>query len=191
MPISISPEIQHLRLYSAFKDLACNVLSCIEVNNSSYVYIIDDDTQKCSRFAKFDEDTEICFCGINCNNHNLHLLAIDNKLLSNVPGGIADCALFNSEHFALIEFKTNAEGNSQASVEYTYRKAINQLKNTITIFSNRLKNVNIDFYKQINIAPYIVVSTKFPRSLAMEQNYAIHFANDTLLELNFGNSHKF
>lgn len=187
----ISPEISNLRLCSAFKHLACDILSCIEVENLSYVYVIDDENNKFSRFAKSNEDLSICFCGINPKNHNLHLLAIDNKLMTNVPGGIADCALFNSEHFALIEFKTNAEGNTLASIEYTYQKAIDQLKNTIHIFSTRLNTVRIDFYKQINIAPYIVVSSKFPRSQAMEQNYAMQFANDTLLELNFGSSHIF
>lgn len=189
--MSISIEISNLRLCSAFKDLACDILSCIEVDNSSHVYIIDDTEHKYSCFIKSDEVVLDCFCGININNYNLHLLAIDNKLMTNIPGGIADCALFNSDHFVLIEFKTNAEGNTQASVEYTYQKAIDQLKNTIKIFSARLKKVQIDFYKHINIVPHIVVASKFPRSQAMEQNYAIQFANDTFLELNFENSHEF
>lgn len=74
--MSISIEISNLRLCSAFKDLACDILSCIEVDNSSHVYIVDDTEHKYSCFIKSDEVVLDCFCGININNYNLHFTTV-------------------------------------------------------------------------------------------------------------------
>lgn len=99
--------------------------------------------------------------------------------------------MFNTNTFAIIEFKTNALGKSQKSVEDTYEKAINQLKNTIRIFSDRLNKVGIDFISHINITPHIVIANRFPRRTATEQNYALKFVNELYIELSFENSCSF
>lgn len=187
----ITPEIKNLRLVKAMKGFAADLLSCIEVRDASEVYVVDDDEAHYSRFATENDDLSKCFCGQNPRCRNLHLLAIDNKLVSGLTGGIADCALFHSDTFALIEFKTNAEGSTPESIRYTYDKAISQIKNTVGILSERLASVKIDFLDYIEVCAHVVVAQKFPRHSAMEQNYAAQFANDMFIELYFDNSREF
>lgn len=187
----IPEEISNLRLIGAFKGLAVDVMDCIVESDANAIYVVDDDMTKSSRLASSQEVEAGGFTAHNPERKRLHLLSIDNKLMSNVAGGIADCALFSKEIFSLLEFKTNAEGHSQASIDETYEGAIRQIRNTLEIFTERLRHVGIDFTTRIDVTPHIVVSPKFPRSNAMEQNYMVEFFDTTGVELSFEDSQVF
>ena len=103
------------------------------------------------------------------------LLSIDNKLLTGIRGGIADCAIFDDKQFRFVEFKTNAEGNAKKNFD----KATGQLKNTIKVFKDRLQTVDIQFEDAVVLSCHVVVSNTFPRSQAMMQDYQFEFATDT------------
>ena len=115
---------------------------------------------------------------INENNKQIVLLSIDNKLIKDHEGGIADCALFDDKLFRFVEFKTNAYGNSEQSVRDTFDKATGQLKETICVFKDRLQKVNIQFEDAVTISCYVVVSQRFPKNRAVKQEYQISFSDE-------------
>ena len=185
MATDIPEEVSNLRLVRAFRDLAVNVLDCIVISNDHPLYVVDDDETKCSRLSCAQEVEAGGFTAHNPERKNLCLLSIDNKLMSNIAGGLADCAVFCKDNFSFIEFKTNAEGNTQKAVEDTYEGAINQIIHTITIFKQHLQRVGIDFLKHIDVTPHVVVSSRFPRSSQHEQNLMVSFFETTGLPLSF------
>lgn len=185
MTAPIPKAISNLRLISAFKGLAADVMDCISISTFDPTYVVDDDIERISRFATECETEAGGFIAYNPKHIDLYLLAIDHKLMDSIPGGIADCALFSLATFVFIEFKTHAEGRTFNSVKDTYRGAIHQIENTLRIFTDRLAAVHIDFLTQIEVTPHIVVSPKFPRSSAMEQQYMLEFFDKTNVELNF------
>ena len=107
---------------------------------------------------------------------NLSERIIDNKFIKICQGGIADAAVFNEQDFHFVEFKTNAEGNNDNSVQATYSKAMSQLKETLSLFENNIKSIGIDFKKQVDIECNIIVSESFPRNNTIEMTYAMQFA---------------
>lgn len=185
---SIPQAIQQLRLCSAFKGYATPIMDCISTTMDREFYIIDGE----GHISKFiDSADDKSFRGINPQREKVCLLAIDHKLIDNHKGGIADCALFHTNLFCFIEFKANAEGNSLHSVTQTYEEAISQIESTVALFKQNLEKVHIDFAATIEIVCHVVVSAKFPRNIAMEQNYSIDFTNRTGLELCFNGSQIF
>ncbi|MDY3266979.1 MAG: hypothetical protein SOX26_05555 [Phocaeicola sp.] len=182
--MAIPKSVQNLKLCYAFKGYKQKVEDCITVTSANEFYIEDNPESKCTVIvdsANFDKKCRV----INLSSSEAVLLAIDNKLISNRE--IADGAVFNMDDFHFIEFKTNAEGNSDKAVSDTYDKAISQLQSTINLFEVNLSAVGIDFKNKINIGCHIVVSEAFPRNNAVEITKAMDFAYRTLLPLSFDN----
>ena len=174
--------IDRLRLDEAFASLtSCSFNECWTVRMDSRLMVVDDD-QRFSRFSDDIDEEQKSLIIINTNNREIVLLSVDNRLISNYEGGIADCALFDLSQFRFVEFKTNAYGNSDESIRDTFDKAVNQLKNTLKLFTERLKSVNSCLPEVIC---HIVVSHGFPKSRAVKQEYQLAFANDTGLYLDF------
>ena len=110
--MEVPQAISNLRLRMAFRGHAVDVLDCVDTKADPAVYVVDDEVQKISRFADADALPAGCFIGVNPAERDLHLFAIDNKFVKSPEGGVADCALFHADLFALIEFKSNAEGRT-------------------------------------------------------------------------------
>ena len=182
--MEIPKSVQNLKLCYAFKGYKRKVEECISVTSNTEFYIEDDLYDKCTILVDIPDSDKICKV-INPSADEVVLLAIDNKLISNIE--IADGAVFNMNNFHLVEFKTNAEGNSDKAVLYTYEKAISQLISTVNLFETKLNAVKIDFKNKINISCHIVVAEAFPRNNAVEMTKALKFAKDTLLPLSFNN----
>lgn len=95
--IQYVPEaVKRLQLMYAFKGHAISILDCIEVCNDAELKIIDDDEKGHTRYISDDAYNGKCMHVHNRNEKEAILLAIDNKFISNHPGGIADCAVFNA-----------------------------------------------------------------------------------------------
>lgn len=173
------PAIDRLRLDEAFSNETFKSFNeCWTVRMDSELLVVDDDTEKVSKFTDDKEETPKALLVINENNRQIVLLSIDNKLIKNHEGGIADCALFDVEQLRFVEFKTNAYGNSEQSVRDTFDKATAQLTETIQVFKDRLKKVNILFEDSITICCHIVISHRFPKSRAVKQEYQISFSDE-------------
>lgn len=180
--------IDRLHLPEAF---ACYVHrpfdQCWTVRADSRLLVIDDDVDKVSRFSDDENDSRCALAIVNSENEQIVLLSIDNKLLANIEGGIADCAVFDACKFYLVEFKTNAYGNSVEAVCDTFDGAVGQLEHTLDLFTKRLERVDVTFTKAVEVSCRIVVSESFPKSKAMKQNYRMAFFDQTGIELDFAN----
>ena len=171
--------IDRIRLDEAFATNTHRPFNeCWTVRMDSELMVIDDDEEKYSRFTDDSDDAQKALLVINENNRQIVLLSIDNKLIKDHEGGIADCALFDDEQFHFVEFKTNAYGNSDEQVRETFDKATSQLKETIRVFKDRLQKVNIQFEDAITLSCYVVVSQRFPKSRAIKQEYQLSFADE-------------
>lgn len=160
---------------------------CWTVRADSRLLVIDDDVEKVSRFSDNEEEVRRALAIVNSENEQIVLLSIDNKLLANIEGGIADCAVFDTCKFYLVEFKTNAYGNSDEAVRDTFDGAVGQLAHTLELFAERLEKVDVTFTKTIEVSCRIVVSESFPKSKAMKQSYRVAFFDQTGIELDFAN----
>lgn len=187
----IPEAVKQLHLCSAFKGYATNVMDCISCSHNTVVYVRDNDETRISELTE-ETESENVFIGYNPKQTNICLLSIDHQLIDNHPGGIADCAVFNKDIFCFVEFKTNAEGRSLASVEKTYLSAISQIENTLRLFVDKMNSAHADLYSVVgDVVCHIAVASKFPRNLAMEQNYIVSFATKWRIELSFENYHSF
>lgn len=187
----IPKAVKQLHLCKAFESYAVHLMECIRCSNDAIVYIRDNDANHISEFIN-GKDSGNVFVGHNLKETEICLLSIDHKLINNHPGGIADCAVFNTDIFCFVEFKTNAEGRSLKSVESTYVSAILQIENTLQLFIDKINVAHANLFAAVReVVCHIVVASKFPRDLAMEQNYAIAFAEKWNLELSFENHQYF
>lgn len=179
--------IDNLRLDEAFATGTLRPFNeCWTVRMDRELMIVDDDTEKCSRFSNNEEELQKALLVINENHREIVLLSIDNKLIRDHEGGIADCALFDDNQFRFVEFKTNAYGNSNEAVRDTFDKATGQLKETIRVFKDKLQKVNIKFEDAVTLSCHIVISHRFPKSRAIKQEYQMSFADENNnIELSF------
>lgn len=174
--MEIPQSVRNLKLYYAFKGYKQKVEDCITVTTATEFFIEDSPESKCTVIVEHASEDKKCKV-INLSSSEVVLLAIDNRLITNRE--IADAAVFNTGDFHFIEFKTNAEGNSD--------KAISQLKSTMDLFEANLSAVGIDFKNKMNIGCHIVVAETFPRNNAVEITKAMDFASNTLVPLHFDN----
>lgn len=183
----IPQAVSQLKLRYAFQGYDQDIISCISSTEEGRVMVIDDEELFYSHFTNQKDQEYRCVIVNNVEGHEIYLLAIDNKFINNHPGGIADCALFDESLFHFVEFKTNAGGHTTAQVEETYRNAMAQIENTYRLFKTKLSNVSVDFDNIVNIQCYVVVSSRFPRESAIEQQLQIEFAQSLHLSLSFEN----
>ncbi len=151
--MEIPQSVQNLKLCYAFRGYKQKVEDCITVTTATGFFIEDSPESKCTVIVEHASEDKKCKV-INLSSSEAVLLAIDNRLISNRE--IADGAVFNTSDFHFIEFKTNAEGNSDKAVSDTYDKAISQLKSTMDLFESNLSAVGIDFKNNLKSATYRV-----------------------------------
>jgi hypothetical protein len=189
---TVDKAIQQLHLCSAFKGYHADFMNCIETSEETHLYIVDNDENHRSEFIAQEDPDEKHFHAINKENKKIFLLSIDNALIKNHKGGIADCALFDTDLFCFIEFKSNAKCPEIEIVKGNYEKAISQLQSTLDLFKTEIKKAHADLLATVEkVVCHIVVSAKFPRASSMEQNYSIQFAEKNHLELCFDSYQEF
>lgn len=172
----IPNAVKRLKLVSAFKGYNPGILDCIEISNNEQIMIVDD--EECTHILTSINDVSRCCVCFNPNRNEIVVLPLDKKLIKQRQGGMADGAAFDENKFAFLEFKDQAQGNTSEAIEGTYRKAASQLSAALNMFSEKLKDekVAVDFINIINVTCHIVVSEKFPRASALEQNMMLSFA---------------
>lgn len=172
----IPNAVKRLKLVSAFKGYNPGVLDCIEISSNDQVMVVDD--EECTHISTSTEDVSRCCLCFNPNRNEIVVLPLDKKLIKQRQGGMADGAVFDENKFAFLEFKDQAQGKTSEAIEGTYTKAASQLTAALNLFIEKLKNkkIAIDFIGTINVLCHIIVSEKFPRASALEQNMMLSFA---------------
>lgn len=181
---NIPTAIKKLRLARAFRGYNPGVLDCIETSLDDKIMVVDDD--KCTHISKQKEDTcRSCLC-TNPFKNEIIVLAIDKKLIKKRRGGMADGAVFDENKFAFVEFKTNAQGNTEEAIKHTYEKATEQLTAALNLFVEKCNKVAVNFTSDTNVICHVIMSEKFPRASAWEQSTMIAFAiSNNGIELSF------
>lgn len=158
----------------AFKGYKPGVLDCIDVSHDSKLMIVDDVEGTC--ISKREKDAYRCCLCINPNNNEIVVLPLDKRLIKQRVGGMADGAVFDEQKFVFLEFKDQAQGNSDVAISDTYTKASSQLSAALTLFEEKSTSVGVDFRQRVEVNCHIIVSDKFPRASALEQNMMLLFA---------------
>ena len=182
----IPTAIKRLKLVYAFKGYNPDILDCYQSTTDEQILLVDDVNG--THITNNEEDIYRCCVCLNPNQHELIILPLDKKLIKQRIGGMADSAVFNENKFAFIEFKDHAQGHLPLSIEETYTKASSQLTAALNLFIDKLKGrkIALDFTKATNVVCHIIVSEKFPRASALEQNMMIAFAiSNNGVELSF------
>ena len=176
LPDYIPEAVKRLKLANAFRGYNPGVLDCIEVSCDRQFMIVDDAEGTC--ISKRGEDSYRCCLCVNSNNNEIVLLPLDKKLIKQRVGGMADGAVFDEQKFVFLEFKDQAQGNSYSAIEETYTKASDQLTAALHLFEERLasNSASVNFKASVDVSCHIIVSNKFPRVSALEQNMMLHFA---------------
>lgn len=176
MPDYIPDAVKRLKLASAFRGYNPGVLDCIEVSHDSNFMIVDDAEGTC--ISKREEDSFRCCMCVNPDNNEIVLLPIDKKLIKQRVGGMADGAVFDEQKFVFLEFKDQSQGNSYSAIEDTYSKASNQLTAALHLFEEKMASnrASVNFTASVDVSCHIIVSDKFPRASALEQNMMLLFA---------------
>ena len=176
IPDNIPDAVKRLKLASAFRGYNPGVLDCIEVSHDSNFMIVDDAEGTC--ISKREEDSFRCCMCVNPDNNEIVLLPIDKKLIKQWVGGMADGAVFDEQKFVFLEFKDQAQGNSYSAIEDTYTKASSQLTSALHLFEEKLasNSASVNFTASVDVSCHIIVSDKFPRASALEQNMMLLFA---------------
>lgn len=177
--------IDGLKLAEAFAQSHKPFDECWSVRMDSELLVIDDDDTHATRFSGDADDAGRALMVINEKNKEIVLLSIDNMLVASRKGGITDGALFDSEQFHFIEFKTNALGNSEQAVFDTFDKAVGQLQETVKVFVEKLEPQGVNLIDARQVYCHVVVSERFPRTRATRQDYILRFFDETGLELSF------
>lgn len=170
----VPAAIKNLKLQQAFKGYTPGVSECAEVSTEPLQLIVDDD-RGTHRIPLTDDDERCCVCK-NPNGHEVVLLPLDKGLIKNRLGGMCDGALFDERLFYFVEFKDQAEGKTEESIQYTYQKAQTQLSEGLLLFDEKLRIIDIDFRNQVDVTCVVILSEQFPRHRATEQDMMVTFA---------------
>lgn len=184
--MEIPLAVQNLSLCWAFRGYQQKITKCITSTTEKVFYLKDDEQANTVVITSVSNSDKVCKVN-NPSGREAVVLAIDHKLIDNREGGIADGAVFNQSDFHFVEFKTNAICQSDAGVEETYEKAIQQLISTLELFKEVLAKVKIDFLEKLHVECHVIVSSVFPRNNASEMTKAWIFAQKTGISLSFEN----
>lgn len=170
--------IECLKMRQSFKGMTANVGECLTYSSEIVAYISDDEQSGKSHFVDNSGEHDKCLKVVNLQKREYSLLSIDHCLVNDREGGIADCGVFDDRTFWMVEFKSNALGKTDMAVSETYRKAISQIKETIKLFTDKMKEADVDFVEASDLHCDIVTAQSFPKLTALEQNLSIEFAMD-------------
>lgn len=180
---SVPQAIKNLKLLQAFKGLTPKVMDCAEVSCDPLQRIVDDE-KGTHRTDEVFNDEKGCIC-LNPDEYEIVLLPLDRALIKQRFGGMCDGALFDEKKFFFLEFKDNSLGNTEATIESTYTKAIKQLTQGLNLFRDKLSSIEIDFEKHVDVTCVLILSNIFPRHRAKEQDLMVSFANQNMVALSF------
>ena len=182
----IPNAVKNLKLTSAFRGYNPGILDCIETSIDGRIIVVDD--VEGTHISTNVEDLHRCCMCVNPNNNEIIVLPLDKRLIKERKGGMADGAVFDEQKFVFLEFKDHALGNSDTAIADTYTKASSQLSSALQLFIEKLatNSICVDFLSSVNVSCHIIVSDKFPRASALEQNMRLLFSMENNgVELSF------
>lgn len=113
------------------------------------------------------------FCVENTNKRDVFLLPIDGVLFK--KDSKCDCVLIHNCEIDFIEFKSNAANRTNEAIYENYRKASNQLLETLNEFRDMYSKLDMNLDDIAKIESYAVFNKTVPQDNAMRKNIAAKF----------------
>ncbi len=165
-----------------FQEIAENddyLKALFEHSDRGTIYIFDDMN---SGHSVFVEDTnglgiEKVFSLKNKDHKDVFLWHIDGVLYK--KNSKCDCACITDKELSFIEFKTNAENQTDDAIIENFEKAKDQLLLTIQDISIKCQMVGVEIRDMIDVDAYIVLNRTVPDGNAFQKNIASKFLFDS------------
>lgn len=172
--------LNDLFLESVLSSYSKNVFDYILYSNQSE-HIVDIEEIGMSYFVteeigQEEDANEKYFEVINVSKKDFALLQIDNGLIKTCETKKCDCAIVDDRGLCFIEFKANAISTNTNQVRKNYRKAMQQLGTTISIFKSGLSSLGKDLDRQRKLEAYVCFRRGYPRVTSSEINYQVEFS---------------
>lgn len=141
-----------------------------EHRDRGVIYVYDDSNQGHSIFLDNTRGIGIdkVFSIRNRTHKDVFLWHIDGVLYK--KNSKCDCACITDQELSFIEFKTNAENQSDEAILDNFEKAKEQLLLTIQDISNKCQAIGIDIRELVDIDAYIVLNRTVPDGSAYQKN---------------------
>ena len=174
--------LNDLLLESVLSSYSKNVCDYILHSNQSE-HIVDIEGIGMSYFVtdeigKEEDATEKYFEVLNESNKDFALLQIDNGIIKTCETKKCDCAIADDTNLCFIEFKANAISTNTNQVRKNYRKAMQQLGTTISIFKSGLSSLGKDLDSLRELEAYVCFRRGYPRVTSSEINYQVEFSKN-------------
>lgn len=174
--------LNDLLLESVLSSYCKSVCDYILHSNQS-AHIVDIEGKGMSYFVtdeigKEEDATEKYFEVLNESNKDFALLQIDNGIIKTCETKKCDCAIADDTNLCFIEFKANAISTNTNQVRKNYRKAMQQLGTTISIFKSGLSSLGKDLDSLRELEAYVCFRRGYPRVTSSEINYQVEFSKN-------------
>lgn len=174
-----------LNLPQVFAAYCSNVDKYI-LESSSNECVVDCSSKKISGFvtATFGQEEEAAgeyFTVENPRGESFSLLQIDNGIIKKNAGPATkkcDCAIANNNSLCFIEFKTKSVSSNPLRIEKNYRRAIEQLTDTIGIFDRYHTSQGTDIRTLRTVEAYICFRHGYPQKTSSQMNFQVSFAKE-------------
>ena len=176
----IPAYLNDLHLPQVFAAYTTSVDSFLH-QSSANEHVIDSDAKKISgfvtdTFGQAEDAARKYFAVENPSGQPYSLLQIDNGIIQTSATKKCDCAIANSAHLCLIEFKANAYSTNLSTIQKNYRKAIEQLSITIGFFDSYMSSIGQNIRTLRSVETFICFRHGYPRRTSSQMNYQVAFA---------------
>lgn len=163
---------RHLDL--SFKSRSIKPTGCIETYNDAVFYIADVEKDRCRAFMPTEvTDFDKVFEVKNPNKKDIALFAVDGCFIKHKPEH-CDFICFDDTTFSFGEMKFESETKNYLQMETNRHKAVKQLKSTIEIFKEALKNN----YLGLDIEAYVCTPPHYPNKGTALDDFVLEFIED-------------
>ena len=126
-----------------------------------------------------------CFYVGNPKNIDVFLWHIDGVLYKRDTK--CDCALLTTKACFFVEFKVNAQNNSNEAIRENYEKATMQLSSTIKDVTNRCQATGRNIHSERDLQAFVVLNKTVPRILSYQKSLRVKFLRENKVRLSFEN----
>ncbi|MCF2442458.1 hypothetical protein L0657_00720 [Dyadobacter sp. CY345] len=154
--------------------------TCLERLTTSFeIFDNDSDPRRC--YVRKNLNEQVHFAVKNPRNIEIHFLAIDKCIFTDLGPSRCDCAVFTESDFCFLEIKFSKKLGQRKRARETAQK---QLQNTIYEFIK----ANISFHRlQLKAIICIVGNNSYPVARAESLNAVVDFLDKFNAELLVGN----
>lgn len=158
------------------KDLLNELFEC---DNRGNLFVYDDGEVGHSVYIQDTKGIgrDKIFIVQNQDHKDVFLWHIDGVLYK--KNSKCDCALLTDMDMNFVEFKSNAENNSNAAMQDNYQKASDQILLTLKDISCKCNSVGVVLTNVVKVKAFAVFNRSVPRNDALRKKISAKFLKDS------------